>query len=170
MTAFAQELGGPQFRGQVKIHHDHGDISKSLDLWPILEQPKGAHLYCCGPRSLMQSVRDMTGHWSSAAVHFESFSEGTDSHKAGDRPFFVRLARSGGAVEIPAEKSILETLRSAGLALASSCESGTCGTCKTRLVEGDVDHRDLVLQDDERGKNIMICVSRARSGDLVLDI
>jgi phthalate 4,5-dioxygenase reductase subunit len=118
----------------------------------------------------MQSVRDMTGHWSSAAVHFESFSEGTDTHRKDDRPFLVRLQRSGGTVEIPADKSILETLRRLGHVLPSSCESGTCGTCKTRLVSGEADHRDLVLSDDQKASNIMICVSRARSGELVLDL
>jgi phthalate 4,5-dioxygenase reductase subunit len=170
LTAFADELAGPQFHSQVKIHHDHGDPAQFFDLWPVLEQPKGAHLYCCGPRSLMQSVRDMTGHWSSAAVHFESFSEGSDAHKPEDRPFTVHLARSGGLIEIPAEKSILEALRGAGHVLPSSCESGTCGTCRTRLLSGEVDHRDLVLSDDERDSNVMICVSRARSAVLTLDL
>jgi phthalate 4,5-dioxygenase reductase subunit len=118
----------------------------------------------------MQSVRDMTGHWSSAAVHFESFSEGTDTHRKDDKCFLVRLQRSGETVEIPADKSILETLRSFGHVLASSCESGTCGTCKTRLVSGDADHRDLVLSEDQKANTIMICVSRARSGELVLDL
>ena len=67
MTAFREELSGPDYRGQVVIHHDHGDPEKSYDLWPVLEQPKGQQIYCCGPRALMESVRDMTGHWPSSA-------------------------------------------------------------------------------------------------------
>ncbi len=169
-TAFLDELSGPQFRGQVKIHHDFGDPAKSLDLWPILEQAKGAHLYCCGPRSLMQAVRDMTGHWSSAAVHFESFVDGASTHKADDRAFKVRLARSGDVVTVPADLSIMDAVRRHGHQVPSSCESGTCGTCKTKLISGDVDHRDLVLSDAERADHIMLCVSRARSGDIVIDL
>src|SRR5262245_48032156 len=92
-TAFREDLCAPEFRGKVKIHHDQGNPSRSLDLWTILEQPKGQHVYCCGPRSMMQAVRDMTGHWSSAAVHFEAFTEPL-RNASDDRAFTVRLARS----------------------------------------------------------------------------
>src|SRR5690349_15962119 len=54
VTAFRDELSAPELRGKVKIHHDGGDLAKALDLWPIVEKPHG-HLYCCGPRGLMQS-------------------------------------------------------------------------------------------------------------------
>jgi phthalate 4,5-dioxygenase reductase subunit len=167
-TAFHAELSQPQFRGIVTIHHDGGDPAKALDLWPVLEKPRG-HVYCCGPRGLMEAVRDMTGHWSSAAVHFEAFQDQQQS-KPDDKPFRVTLARSGRTLDVPAGTSILEVLRGAGLPVAFSCESGTCGSCKTRLVSGNVDHRDLVLTEQERPANIMVCVSRARTGDLVIDV
>ena len=67
-------------------------------------------------------------------------------------------------------KSILFTLREHGGAAPSSCESGTCGTCRTVLLEGEADHRDMVLMDDEMAHQIMICVSRAKSPELVLDL
>ena len=167
-TAFRDELGGPEFRGQVVIHHDGGDPTRGLDLWPVLEQPKG-HVYCCGPRGLMEAVRDMTGHWSPSAVHFEAFTE-PQKHTPDDKPFRVRLARSGAVVEVPAGTTMLDAIRAAGHQAASSCESGTCGTCRTRLIAGEADHRDLVLADSERADNIMICVSRARSDELVIDL
>jgi phthalate 4,5-dioxygenase reductase subunit len=166
-TAFRDELSAPELRGKVKIHHDDGDLAKALDLWPIVEKPQG-HLYCCGPRGLMQSVRDMTGHWSPSAVHFEAFTEAAEA-KPDDKPFTVRLAKSGGSVAVAVGKTILEALRDHGLDVPSSCESGTCGTCRTRLIAGDVDHRDLVLADDERSSNIMVCVSRARGDEITID-
>jgi phthalate 4,5-dioxygenase reductase component len=169
-TAFREELNGAEFRGQVTIHYDEGDPTRSFDLWPILEQPKGVHLYCCGPIGLMQAVRDMTGHWSPSAIHFESFLEGSQTHRAEDRPFVVHLARSGDTVEIPADKTILEVLRARGHELASSCESGTCGTCKTRYLGGYPLHRDLVLSDSEKAEHVMICVSRAGPDGLELDL
>lgn len=169
-AAFVAELTGPQYRGQVTIHYDGGDPSRSLDLWPVLERPKGLHLYCCGPRGMMQAVRDMTGHWSSAAVHFESFSDAGSMQRLDDQPFTVQLAQSGEQITIPPGKSILEMLRSRGHILPSSCESGTCGTCKTRYLEGMPDHRDLVLPDGEKSRFVMICVSRARSETLLLDL
>jgi phthalate 4,5-dioxygenase reductase subunit len=169
-TAFRDEFTGPDYRGKAVVHHDMGDADRSLDLWPVLEKPKGAHLYCCGPRGLMEAVRDMTGHWSRAAVHFEDFGAGKAAHAANDTAFAVRLAKRGDRVEIPADKSMLETLRAHGCVIASSCESGTCGSCRVGLVSGDVDHRDLVLSDDERLREIIVCVSRARSGELTLDL
>jgi phthalate 4,5-dioxygenase reductase component len=165
-TAFREELSVPELRGKVTIHHDGGDLAKALDLWPIVEKPQG-HLYCCGPRGLMQSVRDMTGHWSPSAVHFEAFTDAEP--KPDDKPITVRLARSGETVQVPAGTTILEALRDHGLDVPSSCESGTCGTCRTRLIAGEADHRDLVLAEDERATNIMVCVSRARSRELVID-
>jgi phthalate 4,5-dioxygenase reductase subunit len=72
-------------------------------------------------------------------------------------------------VDVPADQSILEALRDAGLVVPSSGESGTCGTCRTRLVDGEADHRDLVLSDAERESNIMVCVSRALSDELTID-
>ncbi|HEY2137500.1 MAG TPA: PDR/VanB family oxidoreductase [Xanthobacteraceae bacterium] len=167
-TAFHDELSAPELRGQVTIHHDHGDPAQSLDLWPVVEKPAGRQLYCCGPRGLMQAVRDMTGHWSPSAVHFEAFTEAAQ-RKPDDKPFTVRLARTGGTVEVPAGVTILEALRARGLEVPSSCESGTCGTCRTRLISGEADHRDLVLAEDEHAGNIMVCVSRARSDELVID-
>ena len=166
-TAFYRELSGPEYRGQVVMHHDGGDLDRALDLWPVLETPKG-HVYCCGPRGLMDSVRDMSGHWNASNVHFEAFSD-AEAHKPNDQPFRVKLARSGAIVEVPVEKTILETIRAAGYEAPSSCESGTCGTCKTRLLAGKADHRDLVLTNDERYSNIMICVSRAKSDEITID-
>ena len=168
-TAFAEELSKPEYAGLVTIHHDHGDPACSLDLKPVLAERKNReHLYCCGPRPLMEAVRHMTDHWSSTAVHFEAFSE-AETHKASDKPFKVRLARSGKLLDVPVTKTILEVLRENGLEVPSSCETGTCGTCRTKLIAGEADHRDLVLADHERADQIMICVSRARGDEITID-
>jgi phthalate 4,5-dioxygenase reductase subunit len=168
-TAFRGELSAPALKDMVTIHYDQGDASRSLDLRPILAERKNReHLYCCGPRPLMEAVRAMTDHWSSTAVHFEAFSE-AETHKADDKPFRVRLARSGAVLEVPTTKTILEALREHGLDVPSSCETGTCGTCRTKLLAGEADHRDLVLAEHERKDTIMICVSRARGEEITID-
>ncbi|HXE05828.1 MAG TPA: iron-sulfur cluster-binding domain-containing protein, partial [Bryobacteraceae bacterium] len=168
-TAFRAELGALRFKDMVTIHYDQGDPSRSLDLRPVLAERKNReHLYCCGPRPLMEAVRAMTDHWSSTAVHFEAFSE-AETHKADDRPFKVKLTRSGKVLDVPTDKTILEVLREHGLDVPSSCETGTCGTCRTKLLEGEADHRDLVLAEHERKDAIMICVSRARSEEITID-
>jgi phthalate 4,5-dioxygenase reductase subunit len=169
VTPFREELSAPALKGKVRIHHDDGDPDRMLDLWPVLELRKNQeHIYCCAPRPMMQAVRDMTGHWSSAAVHFETFSKPT-AVRPDDKPFKVRLARSNVELEVPVGTTILEAMRQHGLTVPSSCESGTCGTCRTRLLEGEADHRDLVLAEQEKGEAIMVCVSRSRSPYLVLD-
>jgi phthalate 4,5-dioxygenase reductase subunit len=167
--AFREEFCAPEFAGKVILHHDNGDPDQAYDLWPVLEESRGAHLYCCGPRGLMDAVSDMTGHWPDSAVHFEDFV-GASAPQANDRPFEVKLARGGKTYEVAANVSILDTLRQHGHTLASSCESGTCGTCRTRFTEGEPDHRDLVLSEREKKSEIMICVSRAKSPSLTLDI
>jgi len=169
MMAFREEFAAPEFAGKVVLHHDNGEPDQAYDLWPVLEEQRGAHLYCCGPRGLMEAVRDMTGHWPDSTVHFEDFIGATVNYP-NDTAFTVHLAKSGKSHEVAAGVSILDTLRKNGHVLASSCESGTCGTCRTRYTKGEPDHRDLVLSDREKRTDIMICVSRAKSADLTLDI
>jgi phthalate 4,5-dioxygenase reductase subunit len=167
-TPFLAELKAPEFAGKVVIHHDQGDLDNAYDLWPVLERPKG-HVYCCGPRGLMDAVRDMTGHWSASAVHFEAFADGSTT-RAEDMPFTVKIAATGETFDVPVGTSILDVLRAAGRTVPSSCESGSCGSCRTTLVSGDVDHRDFVLTPGEHATDIMVCVSRGRGGEVVIDI
>lgn len=170
MTAFLEELVSSEWQSQVVVHHDYGDLAKAYDFWPVFERPgSGTHVYCCGPRPLMDCVRDMTGHWPQGSVHFESF--GVDQSLAAEnKPFKVKLEKSGQSFEIPRDRSILEILRDNGIRAPSSCESGTCGSCRTKLCSGDAEHRDMVLTEDEKSSQIMICVSRAKSEELVLDL
>ena len=168
-TAYLDELQTPEWRGLVTVHHDGGDPDQMLDLWPLLENPKGAHVYCCGPRGLMESVRDMTGHWPAGSVHFESFGAEARDTRA-NTPFTIHLARHGVTLPVAADQTILEVVRDHGIAVPSSCESGTCGSCRTRLLDGQADHRDMVLLPEEHDDTIMVCVSRACSAELTLDL
>ena len=166
-TAYGDEIRA--LPGKITIHHDHGDPARFLDFWDWLETPSAMHVYCCGPAPLMDEVKALSGHWPEGRVHFEDFKP-AEVTRPDDRAFRVTLARSGRQVEVPADRTILEALRAAGVPTVSSCESGTCGTCKCGLIAGVADHRDMVLRDDEKGDRIMICISRAAEGDLVLDL
>jgi len=170
-TAFREELQAPELAGRVLLHHDDGDASRALDLSTWLAQPRdGLHVYCCGPRGLMHSVREQTRHWPHGSVHFEDFGTSEPPQVLQDHAFTVKLASSGRIVAVPADTSILEALRREGIPVPSSCESGTCGTCRTGLLAGVVDHSDYVLGEDEQATEIMICVSRAVSPQLELDL
>ncbi len=160
-----QELLGDR----LTVHFDGGDASNLYDFWDDFAEPSKAHVYCCGPGPLMEEIKGISGHWPDGAIHFEDFA-GVAAVREDDQSFEVNLQKSGQTITVPDDKSILEALRDAGVSTTSSCESGTCGTCKCRLVSGDVDHRDMVLMDEEKPNHIMICVSRAASGGLVLDL
>ena len=170
-TAYLQEVTGDALARRATLHHDHGDPGQAFDLWPLLERPAaGNHVYCCGPRGLMDAVRDMTGHWPDTSVHFESFSAGDAAMFEPNQPFTIRLARSGETIEVDADQTALQALSAHGHRVMSSCEAGSCGTCRTTYLSGDVEHRDIVLADDEKADQIMLCVSRARGGVLELDL
>jgi phthalate 4,5-dioxygenase reductase subunit len=168
-TAFLQDLSVPELAGRVQIHHDHGDSAQAFDFWPVFDSPGKAHVYCCGPRGLMDAVADMTGHWPSGNIHFESFGADAGTF-ATNTAFTVHLRKSATSVAVSADQSILEALRACGHHVPSSCESGTCGSCRTGLLDGTAEHRDMVLNDAERATQIMVCVSRAASPELVLDL
>ena len=143
-----------------------------LDAAALLRENKpGTHVYCCGPAGLMQAVMDATAHWPDEHVHFEWFSGSADAGAPG-MAFEVELARSGIVLAVPENRSILEVVRARGVEIPSSCEEGVCGTCETPVLAGTVEHRDHLLSAAERQANrsMMICVSRARGGRLVLDL
>lgn len=157
------------FGDRLTVHHDAGDPEQAYDFWDHFEEPQKMHVYCCGPGPLMEEIEAVSGHWPEGRVNFEDFKP-VEVVRADDSAFDVVLKKSGERVTVPEDRSILEALRDAGMATVSSCESGTCGTCKTRLIAGEVDHRDMVLMDEEKPDYVMICVSRARDGELVLDL
>lgn len=153
----------------LTLHFNNGDNSNVFDFWDLLMTPTSEHIYCCGPAALMEEVKGVTGHWPDGHVHFEEFMP-VEIIRANDKAFTVELAKSGEAYTVLADKTILETLREHGHEYPSSCETGTCGTCKCKYTEGDVDHRDLALMPEEKSTTLMLCVSRAKGDRLVLDI
>lgn len=153
------------------IHHDHGDRAQAFDFESLLAlQSPGTHVYCCGPSALMQVVRDLTRNWPAGCVHFEEFSPAKEQDvRDGDAAFVVKLARRGAEVRVPPGMSILQVLREEGFLVSSSCESGTCSACRTTVLRGVPDHRCYVMDEDDESE-IMLCVSRARTPELVLDL
>jgi ferredoxin-NADP reductase/nitrite reductase/ring-hydroxylating ferredoxin subunit len=137
--------------------------------------PDGTAVYACGPAGMLEDLRTLAaaeGH--RVEVFTEAFQGGQPAHTArpDDAPFTVELARSGVAVEVAAGRSVLQAIRGVAPRAPSSCEQGWCGTCETRVLDGEPEHRDRVLTDGERERreNMMICVSRASSDRLVLDL
>ncbi|WP_274029721.1 PDR/VanB family oxidoreductase [Streptomyces sp. MMBL 11-1] len=129
----------------------------------------GTAVYCCGPGPLMDAVAAAlpAGH----PLHLERFSAATgEAAGPGSGAFEVELRRTGRTVPVAAGQSVLAAVRAAAPQVAYSCEQGFCGTCQQRVLEGEIDHRDDLLTDDERADSMLICVSRCRGGRLVLDL
>jgi len=127
-------------------------------------------IYACGPGGFLDDL-DTAAAGRGLELHLERFeAKLTDPVWPG--PFEVELALTGVTVEVPPGRSILEVAEQAGAFVLSSCTEGTCGTCETPVVEGEVDHRDAILTPAERARNdvMYICVSRAACPRLVLDI
>lgn len=167
-TAYLQDMR-EALGDRLTLHHDAGDPDQVYDFWDHFEEPQDIKVYCCGPQPLLEEIEAISGHWPEGRVIFEDFKP-VEVVREDDKPFDVKLQKSGKIVRVPENRSILEAIRESGIHTVSSCESGTCGTCKTRLVSGDVDHRDMVLMEEEKDQYIMICVSRAKGGELVLDL
>lgn len=130
----------------------------------------GTQLYCCGPEGMVTDVEDAAVA-AGLAFHSERFSAAPIDTSNDDR-FEVVLQQTGVTLEVPPGRSILEMARCAGAEVFSSCEEGTCGSCETAVLEGEPEHRCTVLSAQERacGESMMICVSRAKSLRLVLDL
>ena len=173
-TAFMDRLIPLAEQGKVFFHHDGGDPSQGLDIDATLDNPRaGTHLYYCGPPGFMSAVASAAvDHWPEGTAHFEYFTspEEDRDEPLENKPFQVKIVSSGDIFDIPADETIIEVLRGAGLAIDTSCEDGYCATCMTRYLEGEPEHRDAVLDDEDRAEFVLICCARSRTPVLVLDL
>jgi ferredoxin-NADP reductase len=167
--AFLEEIGE---RGGARVAIVPEDVEGRPDFAAeIAAAPADGLIYACGPNGMLDHVLDVAARLGRRdQVRFERF---TGAVPAGPgTPFTVSLRRSGLTFEVGAEESILEAARAQGVNVSFSCEGGYCGKCETVVLDGEPDHRDTYLTDDEKADSftMMICVSRALGGELVLDL
>lgn len=168
--AFAETLA-EQYGERVLLRpqDEYGLLDLPTLLAPL--DPRAA-VYCCGPGPLLEAVEQQCARAARAAPHVERFQARVQRTADPDRAFTVELRRSGLTLTVPADASVLDTVRKAGVDVLFSCTEGTCGTCETDVLEGRPDHRDSLLTEAEReeSRSLMICVSRCRGERLVLDL
>ena len=172
-TAFRQMLSAEPYAGCVTFHYAVGARLRDVLEARLRQYCPGHHVYMCGPRRLTRVIDDViAGIWPPEAIHVEYFGADAAAMFVSNHAFEVKLERSKRTIPVAAECSIADALCAHGISVATSCREGVCGTCLTGLVAGTPDHRDTFLSDKERkaGDKIMICVSRAKSVQLVLDI
>ncbi|MEU8969492.1 PDR/VanB family oxidoreductase [Streptomyces monashensis] len=146
-----------------KVGRDRVTVVDGVPDLDALEVGEGTVVYCCGPEGLMAAVEERFPD-----VRLERFAPRTSSD--GNTEFEVELRRSGRTLTVPADSTALAEIRRELPDTAYSCEQGFCGTCQQRVLEGEIDHRDELLTDTERADSMLICVSRARTGRLVIDM
>jgi ferredoxin-NADP reductase len=167
LMAYRDEVAGWR-DDRVTLHADDED-GGPLDLAALVAAQPGALVYCCGPEGMIAAVEEAAA--DPALVRVERFRAAAIEAPPGDA-FHVVVDGSGERIRVEPDESILTALARAGHDLPSSCREGICGTCETKVVRGEPDHRDAVLTAEERAENgsMMICVSRSRSPELVLDL
>ncbi|KAH7264859.1 pyruvate kinase-like protein [Fusarium redolens] len=123
-------------------------------------------VYCCGPTSLMNACRNLTTNlgYPKANVHFEEFGDATTGT---GEPFEVEIKSTGQRVQVPREKSLLQVLSDAGFEIESSCLVGNCGTCMVDYYKGEVDHKGVALDEEQKKGSMLSCVSRGK-GKIVI--
>ncbi len=172
-AAFLDELAA-RHGDRLTQHFDGGDPSRGIDLTSLLaRRPPSGHVYVCGPTGLIKATVAATGDWPKGTVHYELFKGAAADiePRNNDQPFDVVLKKTGRTIRVPADMSILAALKAEGIKIKTLCVSGRCGTCRVTYLSGRVEHRDDVLDDDEKDSVLQVCVSRAMAGEtLVLDL
>ena len=146
---------------------------EAFDLGAILSDlPKETELYTCGSKSFMGFITEKAANYlPENKIHLEHFYPDEAVDTSGDKGFELYCAKSDVQVQVPADKSIIEVLDEAGVDIPVSCTEGVCGSCITRFTEGEVEHRDCILNKAEKEKKQLFtpCCSRAKSNRLVID-
>lgn len=156
-----------------RLYVDGGVASRGLPLAELLRDPRpGRHVYVCGPAPLIAAVLDQAERqgWAPDHVHHESFQGAV--HRGADRPVRLKLAASGGCVVAGAGETLLDALLRSGIEPLHDCRRGECGMCIASVLAGEPEHRDRALSASEKasGRVICLCVSRARTDELTLDL
>jgi ferredoxin-NADP reductase len=169
--AYVQELQA-MLGEQLHLHADD-ECQHPLDVARIIDGcAADDHVYVCGPQAMLDAVLAAASQrqWNPQHIHFELFAAPTVTD--GNTAFDVVLEQSGTHMTVPADKTLLQVLNTAGCDVMFDCERGECGVCAVEVISGDIDHRDYVLTSAEKAKgNLMhACVSRCRSKTLVLNL
>lgn len=173
-TAFRGEIVEGALAPHTRFYASDGSSEQHFDAQRVLSAvPGGTHLYVCGPAGFIDHVLDAARElgWAEDRLHREHFAA-AHVDTSGDQPFEVRIASSGVTLRVPSDRSVLDVLQKNGIDVPFSCESGICGTCATRVLQGTPDHRDNYMTDAEHAANDQFtpCCSRAKTALLVLDL
>ena len=148
-------------RVTVWADDEHGRFATADDL--LVDAGPATAVYVCGPTPMLESVRIARDEYANAPLHYERFSP---PPVVDGVPFELELARSRRVLTVPANRSALDAMLDDDPTTAYSCRQGFCGTCKVKVVGGQVDRRGRTAEGDGE---MLVCVSRATGGRVVVD-
>ncbi len=168
-AGFLDDLEAMAWADNVHLHIS--DERTRADLDQILQSRPGAHVYTCGPDAYMEAVMTTAAAkgFPEEARHLEYFAvpEAPDYE---NHNFTLKLAKSGKQVRVAADTSPTDALLAAGVHVDVKCSDGLCGVCKCTVLAGEVEHRDFVLSKKDQESAMILCQSRAKDPDGVIEI
>jgi len=171
-AAFLRELHSLAARHPDRVHLHFDQEQGLFDLAPVIRDhlPSGAHVYCCGPVPMLDAFERATAHLAPGHAHLEYFQAKDAPVTSGG--FEIELCRSKKIFKVAAGKTVLDAVLGAGVDVPYSCMEGICGSCEVAVLEGEPDHHDSVLSDQQKrsNKTMILCCSGAKSARLVLDL
>ncbi|MEV0362999.1 PDR/VanB family oxidoreductase [Nocardia fusca] len=159
--AFLDEIGRLD-PGRVRIH-----TGPRLPIEDLLAHvgPRTS-VYFCGPPALLHDVRTAVDQRDTAGFHFERFAPPPVD---GGRAFELHLRRSAYTIRVAPNRSALAAIRDRKPDVAYSCQQGFCGTCRVRVLAGEVERRSRSAFLDEPD-TMLLCTDRAESDHLTLEL
>jgi ferredoxin-NADP reductase len=148
-------------RVTVWADDERGRIATVAEL--LADAGPATAVYVCGPTPMLESVRTARDEHANAPLHYERF---TPPPVVDGIEFELELARSQRVLTVPANRSALGAMLDRDPTTAYSCQQGFCGTCKVKVLAGEVDRRGRTAEGDDE---MLVCVSRAKSGRIVID-
>ncbi|MBU8865833.1 PDR/VanB family oxidoreductase [Paenarthrobacter aromaticivorans] len=158
---------------RITIHADDEANGRYPDLAAAVgELSPDVLVYACGPEPLLKAVAGAMKDETQLRIERFKAPEKVAVPAQSESAFDVVCHSTGQRIPVAPDVSVLAALNNAGIDVPSSCAEGICGTCETRVISGDVEHRDFLLSKAEQAanKSMFVCVSRCRSAELILDL
>jgi reductive dehalogenase len=168
-AGYLNDLAAMPWADKVHLHFSAENTRADLDAI-TKAAPKGSHVYTCGPERYMTAVMDSA---TAAGIpeegrHLEYFNL-PETPDYENHPFSIKL-KDGRVLNVPADKSGTDVLLENGILIDVKCSDGLCGVCQCGLISGDVEHRDFVLSAKQRESRVILCQSRAKQPEGVIEI
>jgi len=171
--SFSEMIATSNFADDTTYYYEASERDQLLNPAALLQdQPEDTQLFICGVDWWQDPIINLAEQkgFTKERIHVERFTAKVPP-AALDKVFEVKIASTGAVYKIPGDKTVTAFLEEQGVKIPTSCEQGICGTCKVKVIEGEADHRDKHLSDQEKAEGFFLaCVSRAKSDLLVLNL